>query len=412
MIRYKKYFCINCFEDENIKNFIKNKGKRIKKEHFKCKFCNLVDWKHNEKYDIKDYDDKEFISDKIYIINQNVFNKKIIKIINKHFEYVESPKYDEEKQLLNLVDILSDKLFWDESTDILIKLAKYEFIKLKRFPFNQSVQLEYPDKSKHNYDGQEIHLIKCWKKKENISWKEFKEHTKHKARYFDHKKSHFKLSQQIEPFKKLFKSLEKNLKNQKVYRARIINSQKERDDIKKSPNTELGKAPVKIVKNNRFSPIGISYGYFSFDEKTAINEIRAELNKEVAIGTFKLNEKLSLVDFTKLYCLSSEIYGKKDMNPFDKGFNILLTDIYEFIKDISRPINESDTLLEYVPTQIMAEYIWSLGYDGFIFDSSQNKDGENIVLFGNNPSLKKYEILKIKDKNIAYRTSLIQKEIL
>ena len=37
--------------------------------------------------------------------------------------------------------------------------------------------------------------------------------------------------------------------------------------------------------------------------------------------------------------------------------------------------------MDYLPTQVLAEYIRSLGYDGFVFDSSKNKDGYNIVLF-------------------------------
>ena len=51
----------------------------------------------------------------------------------------------------------------------------------------------------------------------------------------------------------------------------------------------------------------------------------------------------------------------------------------------------------------MAEYIWSLGYDGFIFDSSQNKGGENLVLFGDNPSYKSHKVIKIKEKSVTYK---------
>jgi len=51
----------------------------------------------------------------------------------------------------------------------------------------------------------------------------------------------------------------------------------------------------------------------------------------------------------------------------------------------------------------MAEYIWSLGYDGFIFDSSQNNDGENLVLFGDNPKYIEHMFIKIKEKNIEYK---------
>ncbi len=38
-------------------------------------------------------------------------------------------------------------------------------------------------------------------------------------------------------------------------------------------------------------------------------------------------------------------------------------------------------LLEYIPTQIMSAYVWSKGYDGFLFDSSVNVGGTNLVLF-------------------------------
>lgn len=403
----EKYFCINCFEDENIRDFIKREGTLIKDEFFKCDFCQVLDCQHNENYDIKDYD-KKLVNKEIYVIKQDVLNEKIIEIINVHFEYIESPRYDEKNGLLNLIDIFSDKLFYGEMSDVLIKLAKYDFIKFKEFPFNENIQLEYTDESRENYNSQENHWIRCWKQKENISWIGIKEHTKHKARYFDHKKSTFKLSQALEPFKKIYKSLKINLKTKEVYRARLINSQKEKEDIVKSPETELGKAPKEVVKNNRFSPIGISYGYFSFDEITAMYEVRAEPTNELSIGTFEMEEKLSLVDLRKLHSLSSELY-EKSLNPFDKdNFNILLTDIYEFITDISKPINVNDTLLEYVPTQIMAEYIWSLGYDGFIFDSSQNKGGENLVLFGDNPKYINHKFVKIKEQNTNYEYEVIK----
>ena len=148
-------------------------------------------------------------------------------------------------------------------------------------------------------------------------------------------------------------------------------------------------------KNNRFSPIGISYGYFSFDEKTALTEIRAEINQDIVIGTFNLQDDLKIIDFTKKHNFSLKLKEQK-MNPFDEtNFNVLLLGIYSFITNISKPILEKDTLLEYVPTQIMAEYIWSHNFDGFIFDSSQNEDGKNIVLFDYEPEYKNYKTIKL-----------------
>lgn len=394
-----KHFCINCFEDENIKKFIKNNGKLVKDENFECEFCQAGKWEHKAKYDIKEYSKKLYKSEERYIIKQDVLNKKIIKIINEHFDYVKSPKASDKNLLLNLVDILSDKLFHD-STDLLHRLATHNFISYEDFPLSTCCTEE-----------REIHWIDCWKQKENISWKQFKEHTKYKARYFDHEKSDFKLSQKLKPFEKIYKSLKKTLKTQKVYRARLVNSQKEKEDIAKLPEVELGKAPKEMAKNNRFSPIGISYGYYSFDMQTAIHEIRAEHDEEVAIGVFELRDTLSLIDLRKEYCLSSEQY-EKNINPFDQeNFNILIIDIYEFIADISKPINKRDITLEYVPTQIMAEYIWSLEYDGFIFDSSQIRGGKNLVLFGDNPKYIEHKFIKIKEKNIYYNYEESNEEI-
>lgn len=43
----------------------------------------------------------------------------------------------------------------------------------------------------------------------------------------------------------------------------------------------------------------------------------------------------------------------------------------------------------------MAEYIWHLGYDGFLYDSSQNSNGVNLLIFGNSYKYLDYEISKI-----------------
>lgn len=142
-INSKDYFCINCFEDKNIKDFIKSNGSLVADGTFKCGFCQVLDWTHYEKYNIKEYSRKLFKSSEIYTIPQKVLNKKIIEIINEHFEYVESPKYNEQSKLMNLVEILSEKLFSGKSTDVLIKLAKYNFIEFREFPFKESCHKTY-----------------------------------------------------------------------------------------------------------------------------------------------------------------------------------------------------------------------------------------------------------------------------
>lgn len=53
----------------------------------------------------------------------------------------------------------------------------------------------------------------------------------------------------------------------------------------------------------------------------------------------------------------------------------------QFAREISKPVSEKEAELEYVPTQLLAEYIRKLGYKGIIFSSSVNPGGKNYVLF-------------------------------
>ena len=401
-----KTFCINCFDDFNIRNFIKKNGKIINDKNYKCGFCQTYDSRHNDKYEILDYHIKErmkLIDKELYVISQDILNQEIIRIINEHYEFIRNPQYTE-KNLVNICSILDD--FFKDHTGVLIRLSKYDFINYPEYPFNEKNYKTYVDNSKVDYTTQKNHWLNWWKPKKSFNWEKFKKHTKHKARFFEHKESPVNIREELKQFKFIFNSLKVLGHKQHIFRARELNpklKEKLNSSSKEIQRKELGKAPIEIVKNNRFSPIGISYGYFSFNKETALSEIRAEIGQEVVIGHFTLKENLNLIDFTKNYMFSNNLKDKS--NPFDKDkFNILLLDLYSFIFDISKPILPNDTSLEYVPTQIMSEYIWSLGYDGFMFDSSQYKDGKNIILFDCEPNYQKYERVKITTKNIEFDT--------
>ena len=220
------------------------------------------------------------------------------------------------------------------------------------------------------------------------NWDSFCEHTKHKARYFNHINYDFNISNFLEKFKDFFVSMTTE-KADVIYRAREITSKQVSLDIESNPAQELGKAPVDKVDNNRFSPIGISYGYFSFDKDTVLVEIRARKDTEKAIGKFKLDHSKKLIDLRKK---SIKKYSNPFLDIFDFRFYCSLEFIELFTTHISKKVSAKDSLLEYVPTQIISEYIWSLEYDGFIFDSSQKVGGENIIIFGENPKFIGYTL--------------------
>lgn len=59
----------------------------------------------------------------------------------------------------------------------------------------------------------------------------------------------------------------------------------------------------------------------------------------------------------------------------------------------SKPTNNSD---DYIPTQVIAEYIRSLGYDGIRFNSSIHSGGVNLTIF----NYKKCEAISSQDFRI------------
>lgn len=417
----QKTFCINCFTDINVKGYIRNHGTYLGRKdeiNFKCDFCENVDYTHMERYDILDIQYKKgiFYSEDIYTISQEQLIKKFIEIINKHCNYLgdKNPKNYPTK---SNIGIITD-IFYFERTDIISKLAKYDFINFEDFPFSDSLIKYYTCENNTNYIACDISYLYYWSYKKNnevFRWENFREHTKHKARYFDHKNEYFKLQTELKKFDNMFEKLKENINKISVFRARVVNNlEKQKQFLEAEKNglitNKLGKAPVSIVKNNRFSPIGISYGYFSFDKQTALYEIRTEKDDTVAIGEFKIESPLNIVNF------KNTINFELELNPFNQEFNLYTKNLYmildNFLKDISKPIKKQDSLLEYVPTQIISEYIWSLGYDGFIFDSSQYEEGKNLVIFGDNPECTRFDFLDIYEKEIDYKYKVKDKSLI
>ena len=430
----KKYFCINCFEDENIKELIKNNGEHIKSKIYKCEFCqfescneydiedsiqeyidkciektqkNVLDEDYEKNEEIYESKCKEECKEKYrqscidnliietYVIEQDILVKKIKEVIKKLYEH------DDEHGFYGS----ASSKYWTEGVDSPCSIAGLKSTdEICGDIFGEDGE-KITNLLENIYDFHECPwLCRCFGNNESNrfgKWEDFCENVKYKARYFDHKE--FQVKEYLDRLIAFFDIVKIFDYELKVFRARIVDAEKTKLDIHHNPQKELGKIPLdklQYAKNNRFSPIGISYGYYSFDEETILFEARANINDEVAIGKFKLEKDLKIIDFRNKSL-------SKYKNPYNDNFS---KDIYcgeefilDFLFDISKPITESDTALEYVPTQIMAEYIWSLGYDGFIFDSSQNKGGENLVLFGVNPTYLNHKFLKIKEKDISYK---------
>lgn len=243
----------------------------------------------------------------------------------------------------------------------------------------------------------------------NSLWYLFKETVKHKARFVFHFQDQFKQWMLEDPVNildrvqytiieyELFRTVDIN---QKLYRCRQHSEKKEVDNEGK----RITSAPTHLSKlNNRMSPAGISMFYGSPHKKVAIAEVLDSSDTSKPFYTtayFKSKKELKLVDLTIIPDFPS-IFDNKNNNKIDT-----LRFLKDFVKDISKPIEKNDEIVDYVPTQIVTEYIRfnpALNIDGIVYPSAKIEGKENYVLFmDNKESLQKLNFYSksIKIKNI------------
>jgi len=128
------------------------------------------------------------------------------------------------------------------------------------------------------------------------------------------------------------------------------------------------------ASEGRANPKGIPYLYLSTNRDTALAEVRPWIGSFISIGQFKTLQELRLVNCTTdqqgffwyFKEPSAEEREKSVWADIDQAF--------------ARPVNPSDDIADYVPTQIIAELFKANKFDGITYRSSLG-DGHNITLF-------------------------------
>jgi hypothetical protein len=171
--------------------------------------------------------------------------------------------------------------------------------------------------------------------------------------------------------------------NTVFYRAREITI----SDFSRTAE-ELG-APsnVNALQHNRMNPAGISMFYCSDNDQTCISEIKS---KDYVVSSWQNTTPLHIVDFTNEFNkYNGNIIFKHD-HFIERRYREQYHDINflcQFIQEIGQPISDNQKPIDYVPTQVIAEYIrYELTtydqkpIDGIRFHSSKD-DGINYCLF-------------------------------
>jgi hypothetical protein len=129
------------------------------------------------------------------------------------------------------------------------------------------------------------------------------------------------------------------------------------------------------VSDGRANPKGITCLYVATDSETALLEVRPLIGSYVTVAKIKIIKDLKIVDFTSSAANFSHRFGVEAIDVKERA-------VWSDINDaFSKPVKRSDSSLDYIPTQILAELFKSNGLDGVAYKSSYGESGCNIALF-------------------------------
>lgn len=368
-----KCCCENCFSDIFLKNYIRENG-----EIGICEYCN---------------------SQNVYIITTKRIGEYIRDCIEKAYEDVAEGTgvyYDAEDgeyrdrigakpTILSVRDIM-EGVFADtvQKNTILEDIFENSGLAFEERRYGCIDWLEDVD-NLHLVLQNDLYGLEATKMYH--FWELFKHTIKFYNRFFDMENDNNRKEylNQLMPY---LSEYEKFIPKGEVFcRARELT--KELMDITKiDVYKELSPATPLLTSTNRMSPAGISYLYIASDIETAYEECCLK-DQGALVAEYVTKQDLHIIDFSQ----EAFIYSGSIFDPnYDHDLQWINEFLKSFVNEITLPVDKENNELsfEYVSTEIIAEYIRSLGYDGIGFNSSVGK-GKCYVFFCG-PDKKYYDI--------------------
>lgn len=345
--------CIDCFKDSEIREIIHKYGTRGN-----CDFCSA---KNVDVYDISEF--PNMISDKIisliqiYSPSQRSDARYLKEVLRDDWD-IFSGGTEGIKTLLTALCPFESEL--DIDKDILVKKVAVEKL--------------------HDTD-----YINDYGVARGLSWAEFSESIKHTNHFFSSNFNSDVFSSFLTMVQKTYE------KGTNFYRARI------------SPNPEgfvtkeMFAPPIGKRTAGRVNPDGIGVLYLSTDDKTVLNETRVASYDYVTIGEFKNNRSLKIANISDISRTSPFLY-----NDNFQRYALNRSVFQEMAYEIAKPIRRNDSSLEYLPTQYIAEFVKSEGFDGVEYESTLNPGGTNLALF-NESLVECINVKTIEITNVQYK---------
>lgn len=228
------------------------------------------------------------------------------------------------------------------------------------------------------------------------SWQRFKHSIIHERRFNSDEAKQYLQSifdglhlQKDKGGQKVVYELDPSHDPRRIFRARREDSPERRARIRSNPSRELGAPPLGFRRANRMNAAGIPAFYGAFDLKTCIAENRPPVGC-IMVGTaFELTRPIVVLDTTRF---ARPVLPLSIFSPVYRERQDQWQFMQSFMDEISAAILPDDETLQYVPTQVVSEFIHAdlsvkirgaeRNIDGIIYRSAQNPEGKNIVLFG------------------------------
>lgn len=342
--------CIECFKDAHIRDTIAKYGTTGD-----CDFCSA---KNVPVYDIT---------------NSTLLSEKIVGLVQAYIESEDKKAKSLKEALKNDWDIFNGDV--DEIQKLVIELCASVIEK------NNSIYSErviIPQANDNDY-LQQFGVVK------ELSWHQFSESIKRENRFHNNMFNPDAFASFLSVATKIYP------KGTNFFRARITDSKNGF-----APN-EMFAPPLGRRRAGRINPEGIGVLYLASDNITALTEVRASVYDFVSIGEFRNKKDLRIVDLSSISKMSPFLY-QGDIEQFFVNRNVFK----EMALEIAKPLRRSDSILEYLPTQYISEFVKSQGYDGVAYESTLHSGGYNIAVY-NESFLDCLKVNTVEVKQVDYK---------
>jgi hypothetical protein len=173
-----------------------------------------------------------------------------------------------------------------------------------------------------------------------------------------------------------------NAELKSLYRARVFQSDRSLLAAIERPEVSIGPPPPRIAGAGRMNARGIPVFYGATAPEVALAEVRPPVGSKVVVARFDIIRPLRLLDVEALQNVSvaGSLFDPMYLDRSQKA---------AFLRGLSEritvPVMPEGEALDYIATQVIAEYLASLedpSIDGMIYPSVQVAKGmKNVVLF-------------------------------